>query len=79
MSGRFFGSRAQGAIIPEDGVTHPEDPSVIADSDEKTFEATPEERRLLEAQPASTGRQSREDLRERLPVTVRMVATVSRP
>ena len=53
MSVQVFSARVRGgAIIPEDGVTLPEGSkvTVIADGDEKAFEATSEEEsELLEA------------------------------
>jgi hypothetical protein len=72
MSVQVFSARVRGgAIIPEDGVTLPEGSkvTVIADSNEKTFEATPEEEsELLEAIAGVERGEtvSAEDLLERL-------------
>jgi hypothetical protein len=72
MSVQVFSGRVRGgAIVPEDGVTLPEGSrvTVIADDDEKAFEATlEEERELLEAIAGVERGEtvSAEDLLERL-------------
>jgi hypothetical protein len=72
MSVQVFSARVRGgAIIPEDGVTLPEGSkvTVIADGDEKAFEATAEEEsELLEAIAGVERGEtvSAEDLLERL-------------
>ena len=72
MSVQVFSARVRGgAIIPEDGVTLPEGSkvTVIADGDERAFEATPEEEsELLEAIAGVERGEtvSAEDLLERL-------------
>ena len=72
MRVQVFSARVRGgAIIPEDGVTLPEGSkvTVIADSDEKTLEATSEEEsELLEAIAGVERGEtvSAEDLLERL-------------
>lgn len=72
MSVQVFSARVRGgAIIPEDGVTLPEGSkvTVIADGDEKAFDATAEEEsELLEAIAGVERGEtvSAEDLLERL-------------